>query len=116
MEAKKRLAATVVGRFHSAATAAVAQRGFEERFQERHLDVGTLAEFRVSGAGPTVWLPGLMRDAGLVKSNSEARRLITQGAVRVNGAATATEEVDRPGRDPIVLEVGKRRAVRIVFD
>jgi tyrosyl-tRNA synthetase len=116
MDAKKRLATTLVARFHGPEAAAAAQRRFAERFQQRQLDVDTLAVVRAGGEGATVWLPGLMRAAGLVKSNSEARRLISQGAVRIDGATVSAEEIDRQGRPRVVLEVGKRRAVQVVFE
>ncbi len=114
MEAKKRLAAALVERFHGGDAAASARRRFEERFQQGQLDVESLAVVRVA-AEPRVWLPGLMREAGLVKSGSEARRLLSQGAVRVDGTVVKAEELPRDGRERILLEVGKRRAVQIVF-
>jgi tyrosyl-tRNA synthetase len=113
MEAKKQLAEILVTRFYDAAAARHARAGFEERFQQHHLDASALPEV-VIAAGERVWLPGLMREAGLVKSNGEGRRLIQQRAVRVDGTTVMEEELSRPSAE-VVIEVGKRRAVRVRF-
>jgi tyrosyl-tRNA synthetase len=112
MEAKKRLAELLVARFHDAAAASAARHGFEQRFQEKRLDRDALDEVRVPGDKP-LWLPGLLHEAGLVKSNSEARRLIKQRAVRVDGAAIDAEEIAVGDATQLVIEVGKRRAIRV---
>jgi tyrosyl-tRNA synthetase len=115
MELKKRLGEILVARFHGADASTAARSGFEERFQERHLDTSKLDEFVVEDSGAKLSLPHVMRAAGLVASTSEARRLIKQKAVRLDGAAVISEEVERPGAGEATLEVGKRRAVRLRF-
>ncbi len=116
MEMKKQLGQLLVARFYSAEEAAAARRGFEERFQERRLDTASLAEIRVSATGPSIRLPALLRNAKLVQSNSEARRLIKQGGVRVDGTTVTTEDIPVGAAREVVIEVGKRRAVRVRFD
>ena len=116
MEAKKRLGETLAARFHGAAAAAQARAAFETRFQHGQLDVDALPEIRRPVDETIVRLPSLLRDAGLVQSNSEARRLIKQRGVRVDGSTVETEEFERGERGEIVVEVGKRRAVRVRFD
>jgi tyrosyl-tRNA synthetase len=61
-------------------------------------------------------LPQLVVAAGLAASGSEARRLVTQGGVKLNGKATKDEkhQVDIKGKDGLVLQVGKRKIVKIV--
>ena len=63
-------------------------------------------------AGEKVYLPRVMKEAGLAKSNSEAKRLIKQGAVSIDGKKVGGEEVDLPSTD-VILKVGKRRFARI---
>ena len=113
MDAKKRLAELLVLRFHGADAAREARRAFEERFQQRVIDVATLDEVHVTPSDGRIWLPGLLHEAKLVKSNSEARRLLKQRAVRIDG--TTVEAEDYPCAQPgqLVLEVGKRRAIRV---
>ena len=59
------------------------------------------------GARPrrTVWLPRLLAETGLAGSNAEARRLIEQGGVRLDGEAVLDDpDVELAGRDPCVAE------------
>ena len=69
--------------------------------------------------GEGCWIVKLLADSGLCKSNSDGRRLITGGGVRVNGekigdpAANLTRDALRDGR--IVLQAGKKNFRQIVF-
>ena len=113
MDAKKRLAELLVLRFHGADAAREARRAFEERFQQRVIDVATLDEVHVTPSDGRIWLPGLLHEAKLVKSNSEARRLLKQRAVRIDGATVEAEDYPCAQPGQLVLEVGKRRAIRV---
>jgi tyrosyl-tRNA synthetase len=113
MEAKKRLAEILTTRFHGAAAGAAARHGFEERFQQRHLDPGALDEVTATRSDGALWLPRLLHDAGLVKSSSEARRLLKQRAVRIDGTTVESEQFACAAGAELVLEVGKRRAIRV---
>jgi tyrosyl-tRNA synthetase len=114
MDAKKRLGEILVARFHDEAAAASARKAFEERFQKGHIDTTALPVVRFP-ATDTIKLPELLLASGVVSSNSEARRLIRQRAVRLNGERVANEEMMRPG-DEVLVEVGKRRAVQWRFE
>jgi tyrosyl-tRNA synthetase len=113
MDVKKQLAETLTARFHGADAGAAARHGFEERFQQRHLDTGTLEEVAATRKDGALWLPGLLHQAGLVKSNSDARRLLKQRAVRIDGTTIESEQFACSGGAELVLEVGKRRAIRV---
>jgi tyrosyl-tRNA synthetase len=113
MDAKKRLAERLVARFHGGDAAAGARHGFEQRFQQRQLDPSTLDAITVPASDGRVRLPALLHGAGLVKSNSEARRLLKQHAVRINGASVEGEEYACTPPCELVVEVGKRRAIRV---
>ncbi len=60
-----------------------------------------------------VHLPKLLVDAGLCPSTSDARRLIEQGAVRIDGDVAVELDVPRESLSQAVLQVGKRRFVRL---
>jgi tyrosyl-tRNA synthetase len=113
MDAKKRLGEMLVERFYDASAASAARRGFEERFQRGHVDVAGLPVVEFP-ATEKLSLPGMLVASGIVSSNSDARRLIRQQAVRINGEKVAGEEITRPG-DEVLVEVGKRRAVQWRF-
>jgi tyrosyl-tRNA synthetase len=113
MAAKKALAGELVARFHGAPAAGAAERFFEERFQKR--TAHQPKQVRVATEGEDVWICQLIKDVGFAPSTSEARRLIGQGAVKVDGRRVDAEFRFRRGRDRL-LEVGRRRIAEITFD
>jgi tyrosyl-tRNA synthetase len=109
MEAKKKLARLIVSEYHDAAAADSASRYFESKFQRRQIP----DDVPVFKLGQTLWVCELMKQLHFASSTSEARRLLGQGAVRVDGS-TVTDVNFRfvPGQHRI-LEVGRRRIARI---
>jgi tyrosyl-tRNA synthetase len=65
-------------------------------------------------ASDLVWVPGLLQDAGLVSSNSEGRRMLAQGAVKIDGVKVGDESLPRSELMDVVIQVGKRRFARLV--
>ncbi|HVN63238.1 MAG TPA: tyrosine--tRNA ligase, partial [Candidatus Binataceae bacterium] len=109
MEAKKRLARTIVGEYHSGRDAARAQELFESKFQ-RHEVPANAPVYRIA---EEMWICELMKQIKFTPSTTEARRLIGQGAVRVDGKTIKDVNFHFvPGRDKII-EAGKRRVARI---
>jgi tyrosyl-tRNA synthetase len=117
--AKANLAERQVARFHGAELAAAARARFDRRFSRRELpsELVPVVE-RAEPLGREISLPAFLREIGLATSNSDARRLIAQGAVRINGAV-AREERYRTAGDgdagSLLIEVGKRHARRVNF-
>jgi tyrosyl-tRNA synthetase len=109
MEAKKRLARTIVTEYHGAPAATRAEEYFESKHQRREVP----ANAQVYRIAEELWICELMKQLQFTPSTSEARRLVSQGAVRVDGR-TITDVNFRfvPGEHK-VLEVGKRRVARI---
>jgi tyrosyl-tRNA synthetase len=109
MEAKKRLARTLVTEYHGAPSAIRAEEYFESKHQRREIP----ASAPVYRIAEDLWICELMKQLQFTPSTSEARRLVSQGAVRVDGR-TITDVNFRfvPGEHK-VLEVGKRRVARI---
>ncbi|HVW17500.1 MAG TPA: tyrosine--tRNA ligase [Solirubrobacteraceae bacterium] len=113
-EAKRALARALVARFHSADEAEAAQARFDQVFV-RHELPDEVPEHALAAGGGAVHLPAVIADAFGV-STSEARRLLAQGAVRLDGEVVDRGELDVPaatlaGR---VLQLGKRRFARLV--
>jgi tyrosyl-tRNA synthetase len=113
MEAKKSLAGELVTRFHGAEAAATAARFFEERFQKR--TAHEPQEIRLVAGTSDVWICKLLKDIRFTASTSEARRLVAQGGVRVDGQVVDVDFQFRPGSHRL-LEVGRRRMARIRVD
>jgi len=110
--AKRALAADIVTLYWGEAAAGEAEAAFDRIFKEKGVpdDVATFA----LDDGDDVYLPALLDAAGLVTSRSEGRRLIAQGAVRVAGEKVSEESLPASAVKGRVIQVGKRRFVRIV--
>ncbi|MCX8073435.1 MAG: tyrosine--tRNA ligase [Candidatus Binatia bacterium] len=110
MEAKKDLAAELVRMFWGEAAAVEARRRFERQFQQRAIpeDMPWFDWPQEDTQELPVWR--VLSLLGLAGSNSEARRLIAQGAVRLNGEKiTSSDAVLVRGKGEFVLQVGSRR-------
>jgi tyrosyl-tRNA synthetase len=114
MAAKQALAAELVARYHGGEAAKRAAEEFAQRFQRRELPT-EIPEIEWKGEGDAVWICRLITDAGFAKSNSEARRLVVQGGVRLDGQSVADPQLEVPRRGSVLLEVGKRRIARVKF-
>ncbi len=137
MELKKRLAQEIVTEFHDSEGAQDAGDHFKKTVQRKELP-DEIPDFQVSftsapsrmesividvpeeinntrrqlNENPPHLLPTLLSYIGLVQSNNEARRLIEQGSVRIDGEVTKTLSVNL--RDGMIIKVGKRRFAKIV--
>jgi tyrosyl-tRNA synthetase len=111
---KRRLAREIVTLYHDADAAAAAEARFDTMFVSRDVpdDVPT---FDV-GTTPSWFLPSLLQETGLVDSGSQARRLVVEGAVKLDGSRLTdpTAELSADELAGRVLQVGKRRFARLV--
>ncbi|MEN8233669.1 MAG: tyrosine--tRNA ligase [Actinomycetota bacterium] len=110
-EAKRELGRRIVALHHGAEAATPAEAAFDRLFKS-HEAPEDIATHEISTGGE-VSLPALLGDTGLVASRGEARRLLKQGAVKINGERTRDEFVVGADLDGVVIQVGKRRFVRI---
>ncbi len=106
MAVKKSLAAELVTRFHGSAAARSAQDYFETRYQKRSVPKEIKKKF---SAPASIWICRLLVDLQFAKSSSEARRLVAQGAVRVDGQIISDVNFEFRGNVNKILEVGKNR-------
>jgi tyrosyl-tRNA synthetase len=113
MESKLALARAIVERYHGAEAAERAEAHFTRVVREhRPPDEDRIPVVRLPDGG-AVHMPRLLVDAGLASSTSEARRLLAQGAVRLGDAALSELDVARERLDGGLLQVGRRRFVRL---
>jgi tyrosyl-tRNA synthetase len=110
MEAKKALAHEIVARFHGPEAADEAAGFFVARFQER--SDNDPVQIRLENPEPELWICQLLKQVGFASSTSEARRLVSQGAVRVDGEPVGLDFRFAPGRHRL-LAVGRRRLAAI---
>ncbi len=111
------LAKSIVSDFHSSEDAARAEQEFVRRFRNKEVPEN-VEELLLPSNHPTGWdLSHLLQAAGLADSKAEARRLIQQGGVYVDGERQTivnSHTMWKPGMTTL-LKVGKRRYVRIRF-
>jgi tyrosyl-tRNA synthetase len=109
---KMDLAFELVARFHGPEKAKAAKEDFEAQFSKGELP-SDMPEVRVSVNENSLFLPHFLKDMHLVASASEARRLIQQGAVSLNGEKVVQEEL-RVQAGEHILKVGKLKYLKIV--
>ncbi len=110
-EAKKNLAVRIVEMYHGKRAAKEAAKEFEEVFKEKRLPRRIP---RVEISKKKVWIVKLLTISKMAKSSSEARRLIQQGAVTLDGERVTDPEKELIVREGAILKVGKRRFVKLI--
>lgn len=110
MEAKERLALEIVERYHGKEKAIKAKEHFDRVIRKKDMPED-IPVYEIKGA-EELWLPKILKDSGLVKSTSEARRLIIQGAVEVNNEVIRDPDRRFP-KGEFLIRVGKRRFLRV---
>ncbi|SNB46335.1 tyrosine--tRNA ligase [Geobacter sp. DSM 9736] len=114
MDAKKQLGREIVARYHGLQAAALAEESFVKRFKDNQIPED-LAEVKLSPGTSHALLCKVLAEAGLVKSNSEGRRAILQGGVKLDGEKIADENLEIACTGEHILQVGKRRFAKIIF-
>ncbi|MBI3077112.1 MAG: tyrosine--tRNA ligase [Deltaproteobacteria bacterium] len=113
-DAKARLAEELVARYHGAEAARGARAEFDRVFRGGGLP-DEVERVELRWEQPRIRLPELLVAAGLAASRSEARRLISQGGVRLNGDRVVDPEHECQARGETLVQVGKRRFRRVAF-
>ncbi|HXC50380.1 MAG TPA: tyrosine--tRNA ligase [Candidatus Limnocylindrales bacterium] len=115
MAAKKSLASEIVARFHGSEAGAAAMEAFERRFQRKEVP-SEVPEIELPGDSSSMTVVEILVAAHLAGSKSEARRLIEQGGVRIDGARVTDPTSGVPAGNVMLAEVGKRRIAKIRFE
>lgn len=110
---KMRIAREVAGRYHPEQDVANAVSFFEDTVSRGRSPVG-IPEVTIDSHG--IWIIELMKQHGLATSSNEARRLIRQGGVSLDGGRIIDENltIHVDAGKAAVLKVGKRRYLRLV--
>ena len=112
MEAKKRLAAELADRFCAPGEGARAREEFEKVFSKKSLP-DDISVTEIAWEGERMKLARIIALAGAAKSNSDARRLIQQGAVEVDQTPACSLDMELE-KGEYVIKVGKKRFVKVV--
>jgi tyrosyl-tRNA synthetase len=114
---KRHMARAIVDLYQGVGAGAAAEVRFVQVHKDHELPED-LAELEIPpGAirGGRVWLPRLLTEIGFAASNAEARRLIEQGGVRLDGEPMGDPEAELAAEGLVgrVLQVGRRKFVRL---
>ena len=115
-KAKREVAGLVVSLYHGNDAATGAEEAFDRQFK-RHEAPAEIPEARIPANavdGDTIYLPRVLAELGLASSRSEARRLISQRGVKIDGEPATSEEMPLKDLTGSVLQVGKRRFMRLI--
>ena len=110
-DVKMKLAHTIVRLYHGEEAANFGQEEFVRVFQ-KHAMPTDIPEYKVAITEEPVFVPQLLSDAGLTASNGEARRSIKAGAFKIDGEKCNEEHIVL--KDGMVLQIGKRKFIKIV--
>jgi tyrosyl-tRNA synthetase len=108
------LAEELITRFHDSASATQARESFIARFQKGAMP-DEMPELELETPDGGYPIANLLKDAGLVKSTSEAIRMIKQGAVKIDGERVSDQGLILQAGATVVIQVGKRRFARVTL-
>jgi len=120
--AKRHMAREIVVLYHGSGASAEAEALFDQAHRERDVPEEA-SEVRIPNTAirdGKVWMPRLLVELNLASSNSEGRRLIEYGAVRIDGRliTEAEKDMDASELNGRVLQVGRRllgRGMKLVL-
>ena len=118
MQAKLMLARSIVERYHGKDAAQEAAARFDRTVRNRELpeDVPEITLGARDLKDGKIWIVRLVVKCGFAESNGEARRLVGEGGVSIDGIARKDPGLDLEPRSGMILKVGKRRVARITME
>jgi tyrosyl-tRNA synthetase len=115
MDAKRAIARRIVELYDGAVEAKAAEERFTARFSRRELPVEDLPEFTLRAGADPASIIDILLAAGLASSKGEARRVLEQGGIKLDGDKLTADSLSFTTEylDGKVLQRGKRHAVRL---
>jgi tyrosyl-tRNA synthetase len=107
------LAQEIVERFHSRQAAIDALAAFEARSRGEIPD--EMPEVVLQSVNGSLGIAHLLKQAGLVPSNSEANRLVEQGGVKLDGEKVSDKSLQITAGATVVVQAGKRKFARVTI-
>jgi tyrosyl-tRNA synthetase len=110
---KRRLARTLVTMYHDEASGAAAEQEFDKIFIKKDVP-DEVKEFQYRVTNDKVGILQLLLDTKMAGSKGEARRLVEQGGVSIDGVKVADINAHIQLLTPVILKVGPRRFLKVV--
>ena len=111
MDLKRRLARKLVEMYHGKEAAKRAEEAFDRVFRRKEVPED-VPEYVLNE--DKIWIVRLLTASGLASSNSEARRLITQGGVYIDGERVTDPNAEIEFKGGEIVKVGKRRFLKVI--
>ncbi len=114
-EAKENLAFEIVERFHGTEAAERARETFRKLFSRREVNEDDLEEIVLPTEGDN-WLPAILKEAGVIQSTSEGKRLLKQGAIRIDNEKISDPDFKLNRSGKYIFRVGKKKFFVLKFE
>jgi tyrosyl-tRNA synthetase len=111
MELKKALATAIATRYWGKDAAQKAREDFEMKFSKRDLDQAEIPIVVVSES--PIWIVKLLQEIGAAPSGAEARRLVSQGAIKINNEKIVDSNAQIKIEGNVILQSGKKFFARL---
>lgn len=108
------LAKEIIARFHDEAAAEQAEQNFINRFSKGAMP-DDIPEVTLTCDEDGMSITKLLKEAGLVKSTSDGRRMVQQGAVKQDGEKVSDDKAVYPAGTQAIFQVGKRRFANVTL-
>jgi tyrosyl-tRNA synthetase len=113
MKLKKQLAWKLVEIYHDSGAADAARENFEKQFSRGEVPNEMPDLFVQFDNNNKAWLPAVISASGIVKSNSQAIRMIKQGGIKINNETIDDKDYRISGDDELIIKIGKKNYFRI---
>ena len=115
-DAKVRLAKEIITTYYSSKDADMAAKEFESIFSKGNTpeDMPTYKINKDDLENGVIWICKLLTISGLTPSNSDARRMVKQFAVTIDSSKVTDENAKVIPKNDMVIQVGKRRFIKII--
>ncbi|MHC2993884.1 MAG: tyrosine--tRNA ligase [Candidatus Atribacteria bacterium] len=116
-DVKKRLAREIVQLYHGHSASLIAEEEFEKVFKKKLYpeEIKELVLKKDNLKEGKIWITELIAMSGLVSSKSEARRLIEQGGVKINGEKVSDPYLDLVVKEGMILKIGKLNFIKLII-
>jgi len=116
-DVKKRLAREIAQLYHGHSASLIAEEEFEKVFKKKLYpeEIKELVLKKDNLKEGKIWITELIVMSGLVSSKSEARRLIEQGGVKINGEKVSDPYLDLTVKEGMILKIGKLNFIKLVI-
>ena len=114
MNAKKQLAYEIVSRFHGFNKAKEAEEYFTQLFSKKEMP-DDMENIEINIENDKIWICRLLKELNMVDSNSAAKRLIKQGAVKIDNEKISDENMEILKGFSGVIRAGKKKIKKVTI-